>query len=99
MKIAGMFILSVLLVGCALIPGEALPESGSPLAEAASTQPVPSQPAPTQAMQLTESFHAGLPDYGTAPELHNQVWLNTDRPLRLADLRGKVVLVDMWTFG
>jgi thiol-disulfide isomerase/thioredoxin len=50
-------------------------------------------------MQLTESFRAGLPDYGTAPELHNQVWLNTDRPLRLADLRGKVVLVDMWTFG
>ena len=31
--------------------------------------------------------------------LNNQVWLNTDQPLRLADLRGKVVLVDMWTFG
>ena len=38
-----------------------------------------------------------LPDYGPAPELSNDVWLNTDQPLRLADLRGKVVLIDMWT--
>jgi len=40
-----------------------------------------------------------LPDLGPAPELENDTWLNTDRPLRLADLRGKVVLLDMWTFG
>lgn len=40
-----------------------------------------------------------LKDYGPAPELTNQVWLNTDQPLRLADLRGDVVLLDMWTFG
>ena len=26
-------------------------------------------------------------------------WLGTDRPIRLADLRGKIVLLDMWTFG
>lgn len=37
------------------------------------------------------------PDLGPAPELVNQVWLNS-QPLRLADLRGKVVLLDMWTF-
>jgi thiol-disulfide isomerase/thioredoxin len=36
---------------------------------------------------------------GQAPELNNQVWLNTDHPLRLEGLRGKVVLLDMWTFG
>jgi thiol-disulfide isomerase/thioredoxin len=40
-----------------------------------------------------------LPDMGPAPELTNQVWLNTAGPLRLSALRGKVVLLDMWTFG
>jgi hypothetical protein len=40
-----------------------------------------------------------LKDYGPAPELANEVWLNTETPRRLADLRGKVVLLDMWTFG
>jgi len=42
---------------------------------------------------------ASLPDLGPAPELTNNIWLNVDAPLRLANLRGKVVLIDMWTFG
>ena len=42
---------------------------------------------------------ASLPDLGPAPELTNDTWLNVDTPLRLADLRGKVVAIDMWTFG
>jgi hypothetical protein len=45
------------------------------------------------------SAKASLPDLGPAPELTNEVWLNVDAPLRLADLRGKVVAIDMWTFG
>ena len=40
-----------------------------------------------------------LQSLGPAPELENEVWINTDEPLRLADLRGQVVLVDMWTYG
>ena len=40
-----------------------------------------------------------LPDLGLAPELTNTTWLNVDSPLRLADLRGKVVILEMWTFG
>jgi hypothetical protein len=40
-----------------------------------------------------------LPNMGPAPELENEVWLNVDEPLRLADLRGSVVALDMWTFG
>ncbi len=42
---------------------------------------------------------SSLPDLGPAPELTNDAWLNVDAPLRLADLRGKVVIVEMWTFG
>ena len=48
------------------------------------------------------SSAAALPDLGTAPELTNDTWLNVDAqaaPLRLADLRGKVVAIEMWTFG
>lgn len=55
-------------------------------ASSSQTDAAPSQPA-------------SLPDLGPAPELLNDTWLNVDSPLRLADLRGKVVLIDMWTFG
>src|ERR671927_275548 len=41
-------------------------------------------------------------DYGAAPDFNGiSHWLNTpgDRPLSLASLRGKVVLVDFWTYS
>ena len=53
---------------------------------------------PAPLLQL-DPAPAPYPDLGLAPELTNETWLNTDAPLRLADLRGKVVLIDMWTFG
>src|SRR6185295_16258157 len=35
-----------------------------------------------------------------APELTgDRGWLNTDKPLSLAALKGKVVLLDFWTYG
>jgi cytochrome c biogenesis protein CcdA/thiol-disulfide isomerase/thioredoxin len=44
---------------------------------------------------------SALRDYGQAPDFTgNQRWWNTpgDRPLTLAALRGRVVLVDFWTY-
>ena len=39
--------------------------------------------------------HQGI----AAPEFPpGMTWLNTEKPLRLADLRGKVVLLDFWTY-
>jgi cytochrome c biogenesis protein CcdA/thiol-disulfide isomerase/thioredoxin len=42
---------------------------------------------------------AALPDFGAAPDfLGISDWLNS-RPLSVTDLRGKVVLVDFWTYS
>jgi hypothetical protein len=40
-----------------------------------------------------------LEDLGPAPEIKGSTWLNTNTELRLVDLKGKVVLIDFWTFG
>jgi hypothetical protein len=100
------FILSVLWFAACSAPG---PESSSILAEDSSpetqTSGIPVTGAPSTEAMVSEtppettSPRADLEDFGLAPELENQVWLNTEEPLRLADLRGKVVLLDMWTFG
>jgi cytochrome c biogenesis protein CcdA/thiol-disulfide isomerase/thioredoxin len=45
---------------------------------------------------------SGLPVLGVAPEfVGNEQWFNTsgDRPLTLRSLRGRVVLVDFWTYS
>lgn len=48
---------------------------------------------------VENSTISNLPDLGIAPELTNTIWINTTDPLRLGDLRGKVVIIEMWTFG
>ena len=55
----------------------------------------PSGVGMTSAMKLPTG---ALPDLGPAPELKNRTWLNTLSPLHIADLRGKVVGIEMWTF-
>jgi len=40
-----------------------------------------------------------LPTGPKAPVINNQTWLNVDKPLTQADLNGKVILIDFWTFG
>ena len=42
---------------------------------------------------------SGLPDYGAAPPIHaDGIWINSS-PLTLQQLRGKVVLIDFWTYS
>lgn len=47
----------------------------------------------------TDAQESTLPILSVAPELHEGIWLNTDVPLKLEALRGRVVLLEMWTFG
>lgn len=80
------------------VPATATPTEAPTVAEAPATampEPaiVPAGPTEEQARLL-----ASLPAKGPAPELFNEVWLNSE-PLKLADLRGKVVIVEFWTFG
>ena len=83
MKTILLLILLLMLSACA--PSKAQPSEGQMPSEA-------EMPTPT-------SVRADLPDLGIAPELENQIWLNSEVPLRLGELKGQVVLIDMWTFG
>jgi thiol-disulfide isomerase/thioredoxin len=63
-------------------------------------EPVMSQEATTSSGPTPEQLQllASLPSRGVPPELYNEVWLNSE-PLKLAGLRGKVIIVEFWTFG
>ena len=51
-------------------------------------------------MTLGISMSAQEPTRVRAPEITGgRGWLNTDKPLSLAALKGKVVLLDFWTYG
>jgi cytochrome c biogenesis protein CcdA/thiol-disulfide isomerase/thioredoxin len=52
-----------------------------------------------QALAAKSDRSGGLPNYGVAPALHpDGDWINS-KPLTLEQLRGKVVLVDFWTYS
>jgi hypothetical protein len=44
---------------------------------------------------MAESFRGTVraPDFPEGAE-----WLNVEQPLRLRDLRGKIVILDFWTY-
>lgn len=90
---------AVVLAGCAtasLTEPPAEEEQPLPEPEVSTTSNTEVPPSPTS--EPTEPRMV-LDDFGLAPEFTNEVWLNTEGPLRLEDLRGSVVLLDMWTFG
>jgi cytochrome c biogenesis protein CcdA/thiol-disulfide isomerase/thioredoxin len=52
-----------------------------------------------QALAAKATAGGGLPDYGAAPALHpDGAWIDS-KPLTLQQLRGKVVLIDFWTYS
>jgi len=53
---------------------------------------------PWQNGQVTSAPPPGRLARVRAPELRGRGWLNTDGSLSLADLRGRFVLLDFWTF-
>jgi cytochrome c biogenesis protein CcdA/thiol-disulfide isomerase/thioredoxin len=73
--------------------------NGSSACEGSSSKLHAAAPDASQASLLADAKQ--LPVLGTAPEFtETQDWFNTpgDRPLSLASLRGRVVLVDFWTY-
>lgn len=92
------------LVACAA-SGEPAAETNRP-ADPSTTRPDEPVDSPTAAGEEPTAPPAAtppstlvLPDLGPAPDITNEVWLNTDQPLNLDALRGRVVLVEFWTFG
>jgi len=95
-----LLVLIFVLAGCS--PGK-VNLGGEDLADGSAGD----QPAREETMQKEVPFEQAispgstpaLANLGPAPELANNVWINSPEPLRLSDLRGKVVLIEMWTFG
>lgn len=68
------------------------------LASAASVAAALAAPAPSHAAGPAVQA-AALPDFGAAPEFTGiERWFNSE-PLSLARLRGRVVLVEFWTYA
>src|SRR5262249_62261867 len=58
-----------------------------------------SHPVTTRSTSTTTTDTSGLPDFGPAPDFAGiSTWLNSS-PLRIQQLRGKVVLIDFWTYS
>ena len=71
----------------------------APAAEEANSGELENIASGTSVPPTQEEIVVDLPDLGEAPEFKNDVWLNSDGPVTLADQRGKVVLLEFWTFG
>ncbi|MFN8467133.1 MAG: redoxin domain-containing protein [Caldilineaceae bacterium] len=100
LSIALLAAVTTLAAGCSAPARQALPASApASVPDAPILLPTPT-PASTGAAGVTQppSLLPELHNWGPAPELGNTEWLNSP-PLRLADLRGQVALVEFWTFG
>jgi hypothetical protein len=78
---------SARVVGLALLIGMTMA-----VGEERSEARIPSREMPEP--QVRTAFQIGAPAIDFEKGLD---WLNTEKPLRLADLQGRVVLLDFWT--
>lgn len=100
MRYRVLLVFTVLLAACSVDADQAVPKTQEVINPSVKIEADPTQPVDPTAESEVESIpQIELPNLGPAPELTNEVWLNTDQPLPLADLKGKVVLLEMWTFG
>ena len=51
------------------------------------------QQIPGRRMSMAENDATPAPDFPDGMD-----WLNTDHPLTMAELRGKLVVLDFWTY-
>lgn len=92
LKAPFILFLPILLASCTAVQEES--SANSQVVEPTNVVPSPEvTETPTMIPVLQ------LPDLGPAPDFNNEIWLNTDQPLNLESVRGKVVLVEFWTFG
>lgn len=77
----------------------ALAEQGSSQPQATSSASVSASSVPTKTVSVATPKVSTLPDLGPAPEFEGLgAWINSD-PKTMKELRGKVVLVDFWTYS
>ena len=78
---------------------QAVLDKGNREQDAAKPFEIASSGIPVMAQEVGEPFRSDLPVEARAPSLDGAVdWLNS-KPLTMEQLRGKVVLVDFWTYS
>lgn len=90
----GAFMVVFALVAAACTGGGTEPSTNAPepAADGGSATTQVTEPGGTEPVSFAGTDPA--PEFPTGLD-----WLNTDRPLSLAQLEGKVVLLDFWTYG
>ncbi|MFQ5941938.1 MAG: thioredoxin-like domain-containing protein [Anaerolineales bacterium] len=86
----------LIIAACAPTVGETTGEDVTVAEHTESSAPESSRQNDEVVDEEVRSYAGTVP----APEFPDGLdWLNTEQPLAIADLRGKVVLLDFWTYG
>jgi len=98
-RIAAIIVLAVLIAAACNPDGEQQSAPSSSVEDVETTRP-PDTSAIQGADDAEEQVEAGDEEAIPAPEFPAGLdWVNTEAPLTVAGLRGKVVLLDFWTYG